>query len=360
MFHVSSVGLLLLLQVLHAEAAPADYDRLVATAKSYVEMGRVERAVDLAQTAAARAPQRPEAYVVWGRALASQNVLEDAAAKYEQARTLGSRDRELFVELTSVYDVSRAYEKAIAVYGDWLDKTPDDAEMHAELALTLLLLNRFPDAVAHLRQAARLQPANLQTRQDLGYALLRNQDLTGASSTLEAVLAADPQRPEALVLLAQTRAAMGHSIDALPLLDRALGLDPKNVRAVRVRARLRQLTHDAPAALGDYQTLLAENPQDAAALLGAAGALIALGRLNEATPLVAKARDRLGDHPDVRFREAQIAWRQGDRAAVATLRKMADAMPNQTEIWDELATAAKKLGDKRLSTEAGKHLAGDR
>jgi tetratricopeptide (TPR) repeat protein len=336
----------------------AEYDHRVATAASLVELGRLDRAEELCAEAVKSAPERSEAYVVWGRALASESRLGEAALQYEQARARGSRDRRLFVELTSVYDVAKAYDKSIEVYRDWLAKTPADGEMHQELGLTYLLLERFGEAAASLREAARLLPDDLQVRQDLGYALLRAQDLAGASVELEAVLNADPRRTEALRYLAQTRAAQGRVTDALALLDRALGLAPGEPRALRVRGRLRALGGDATGALDDYQALLASKADDAPALLGAAGALLALERPSAAAPLVARARTALGDVPDVRFREAQLAWRNGDRKALATLRTLADGWPTPVEIWRELALAAKKLGDKKLAAEARQHLDG--
>jgi tetratricopeptide (TPR) repeat protein len=337
-------------------AAGGEYERALSTARSYIELGRIERALDLAEAAARRSPERPEAYIVWGRALASQNQLAPSAEKYERARALGSRDRQLFVELSSVYDVSRAYDKAIAVYRDWLEKSPDDAEMQQQLGLSLLLSGRAKEAVPSLRRACALEPDDLQVRQDLGYALLRSHDLAGASSELEKVLAKEPNRAEALRLLAETRAAQGRLRDALSFADRALLNDAKDTRARRVRARLRQVMGDAKGALADYQALLSGRPDDGPALLGAAGALLALERPGEAVPLIEQARAKLGDDPDVRFREAQLAWRRGERSALTTLRQLADHFPRPDEVWAELERAARKLQDKKLAAEAKRHL----
>jgi tetratricopeptide (TPR) repeat protein len=336
----------------------ADYDRLVTSAASFVQIGRLERACDMARAAAQMAPERPEAYVVWGRALASANDLDHATEQFERARQLGSRDRELYLELSSIYDVTRAYDKAIGVYRDWLGTNPGDAEMHQELGLTHLLIEHFAEAAESLRSALALRPDDLQIRQDLGHALLRQGDLTAAATELERVLAVDAKRPEALRLLAQTRAAAGRSEDALKLLDRALTLDPHDPRVLRVRARLRHLSGDGRGALADFRALLAQSPDDAAAMLGAAGALLALERTDEAAPLVAAARQELGDHPDVQFREAQIAWRRADRAALGRLRAITDKVGNPVEVWTEIGLAARKLGDNKLAAEAAKHTGG--
>jgi tetratricopeptide (TPR) repeat protein len=332
------------------------YEERVQMAQSLVDSGRVERALDLLQSAAAEAPERPEAYVVWGRALAVKNDLKASAETYEKARRLGSRDRRLFVELSSVYDVSEAYEQSIAVYLDWLGKSPDDAEMHHELGLTLLLVGRLDEAVAHLGRASEIEPRDLQAREDYGYALLRLGRLEEAASSLEAVLQLDPRRADALRYLAQVRAAQGRSDDALGLLDRALLAAPDDARAARVRARLRQLLGDQEHALDDYDLVLRQAPDDVAALLGAAGALLALERLDEAAPLLARVRAANKDLPELKMRESQLAWRRGDRKAVAELQKLTQAQANNLELWRDLAAAAKRFGDKKLLLDAEKQL----
>ena len=77
-------------------------------------------------------------------------------------------------------------------------------------------------------------------------------------------------------------------------------------RPVRLRAQLRTLSGDHQGALADYQLLVKANAEDAGALIGAAGALIATGRLDEAQQAVDRARAIAGDQGPVQFRAAQI------------------------------------------------------
>ena len=177
----------------NAPAAPdgtdePSYERLVRAAQSYADAGRPDRAAELAAQAAAQEPNRGEAFYVWGHSLAQQQQLEVAAEKYERARALGLKERALFAELASVYDVAKRYEDALGVYRAYLAIAPQDAGMLMEMGLTLLLLDRTAEAVTALEQAAALLPQEAQLQQDLGYALLRAGRPGDAARVLEKLL----------------------------------------------------------------------------------------------------------------------------------------------------------------------------
>lgn len=336
--------------------AELTYDELVAAAQSYLETGKPDRAIAVAEDAAAKQPERPAAYLVWARALALTNQLDDAAAKYEEARRRGERGRDLHAELASVYDVAGRYGEAIAVYRDYLSAHPDDAELHQELGLTLLLARQPSEAVAALRRAIELAPRNLQVRQDLGYALLQAGDAKAAAIELRAVVAADGARSEAWRFLAQALAAAKDMTAALEAATRAVETSQPATEALQLRARLRAELGDDRGALADWRALLAASPKDPGVMLGAAGALIALGQLDDAAALVDGAAASAGDHPWVKLRRAQLAWRRGDEKSVAQLEALADSYPTSLEVWRELHTAAQKTSNAKLRKKAAAHL----
>ena len=272
--------------------------------------------------------------------------------QYEAARSRKSRDRRLFVELSSVYDVLERYDEALATYDDWLREAPDDAEMLHEKGLTLLLLERFDEAAAALARVTVLLPDDLQTQEDLGYAHLRGKRLADADAALTRVLARERRRPNALRLLAQVRAAEGRTNEAAALLDEALQIDPTDARAAQVRARLAQLLGNAKSALAGYGIVLKQAPDDTGALLGAAGALAVLDRLDEAASLLARVRAKHPHQPELRLRDAQLAWRRGDRAALGVLQALAKEQPANLEVWREIEGAAARFGEARLVDES--------
>jgi tetratricopeptide (TPR) repeat protein len=329
------------------------YDRRVRTALSLAESGKGAQATGVAEQATTLEPDRPEAYQVWGLALAQSGDLKQSAEKYEMARARGGRDRRLFAELASVYDVSQRYEDAVRVYRDYLAIDPSDADMRQELALTLLLLQRYEPAVRELETVAEKRPDDLQVRQDLGYAYLRAGEPKKAIATLESVLAAEANRPDAMLHLARAYAADGRAGGAITLCDRLLASRPEDETALRMRARLLLLVGNAPAAAKDYEALLrVAKPDDPAVLLGYAGVLIALDQLDRAEALVAKVRQTVADHPLVAFRAAQVGWRRGERSALKALADFARNNPTDVEAWRELNNAARRYKDSKLEKEA--------
>ncbi len=338
-----------------AQKGPS-YEELVRVARSYVERGNPERAAAVAERAAKEQPERPEAYGAWGFALASDGKLAEAAAKYERALELGSQDRQVYLELSSVYDVAQQYERAVKVYEAWLHGHPDDGEMWQELGLTQLLRDELAPARAALSRAVELRPDDVQARIDLGHVSLRSHDPAAAVRQLEVALQREPGHPDAMRLMAQAQAALGHADQARKVLDQLLAAHPDDERALRVRARLRQLEGDAAGALDDYGRVLKIAGKDAGALLGAAGALIELGRLDDAQKAVGAAREAAGDLPEVRFRQAQIKLRRKQPGGLQEMAAAAEALPDAVEVWRELHAAAKQAGDKQLADKSRKRL----
>ncbi len=339
-----------------SDAAPPSYERLVAAAREQAERGRSERALELVERAVVAGPERPEAYLVYGLALAQTGKLDESAAKYEMARKRGSRSRRLYVELASVYDVAQRYQDAVRVYRDYLDMRPNDAEMRQELGLTLLLLKQFDRAVAELTTAlAAADPANTQIKLDLGYALLQAGRPEDAAAMFIDVVEADPKRHDVKLLLARARAAQGNAAEAITLLDHVIAAEASEP-ALRMRARLHLLTGEVGAAASDYERLLKAKPGDPALLLGFAGVLIALGQLDQAEQLLGRVRSSIKEHPVLAFRSAQISWRRGERPALKTLAGFARDSPTDVEAWRELHAAAKRFKDRKLRRESAARL----
>jgi tetratricopeptide (TPR) repeat protein len=331
----------------------SSYERLVAAARTHVERGRSERALELARRAVDANPERPEAYLVVGLAHAQTGKLDESAAQYEMARERGSTERRLFAELASVYDVAQRYDDAVRVYRERLAMAPDDAEMRQELGLTLLLLKQFDAAVTELRTVAKADPDNTQACLDLGYALLRAGRPREAAALFEQAIRTQPSRHDVELLLARARAACGEADAAIAILDNVIAARPGEAAPLRMRARMLLLTGKEEGAAADYRRLLElAQPGDPAVLLGYAGVLIALDQLRKAEALLHRVQRDIGEHPVLSFRQAQIAWRRGNRRAIYTLAGFARDNPTDVEAWREVHAAARKFKDRKLRNEA--------
>ncbi len=95
------------------------------------------------------------------------------------------------------------------------------------LALKLVGLVRFDEAVEVYRESARALPADAKVQLRLGSALLYlGSDAETAEGHLRDALRLDPQNPEAHATLAQALASLGRLIEARASFDEAARLDP--------------------------------------------------------------------------------------------------------------------------------------
>lgn len=343
----------------HSLDRPQSYRQLMAGAGSYTNRGDGKRGAELAEKASKIKPDAPEPYALWGRSLAVAGDLVEAAKRYEMALDHGDTRPQTFMELASVYDVSKRYDKALAVYQRYLKITPEDTDARHEMAITLLLLQRFDEAIAEIEHCLKERPGDSQLLTDHGFAYLNKGEPARAEKSLREAVDKAPKNHPAMTFLAQALAAQGRPKEALAYLDKAVEVGRTHARPVRMRARLKMALEDYAGALRDYDLLVRANAKDAGAWLGVAGAQIALGRLDLAQGAVERAKNLVGDHPQVAFRQAQLDWRRQPKAQAASLEtiyQVAKDTPTSLEAWREVAILAKALGEKAVLKQAHKTL----
>ncbi|MBC7793259.1 MAG: tetratricopeptide repeat protein [Clostridia bacterium] len=310
------------------------------------------------RSATSEPPLSSKDQLAMGRAYAQQQKFPQSIAAYEEARRRGSVGRTESAELASIYDVTNDYPNAERIYREWLVKTPDDAEFAQQLGLTLLLENKNDEGLVELTRAQKLAPDDLRIQQDYAYGLIQTGDIKSAISVLDTIVLKDQSRAEAWLLLADAHARNGAYEAAIEDCTSALKADGTLGDALKLRARLRMQIDDYEHAFADYELLARGRSQDAGAYLGSAGALIALNRVDDAKVRVERAEKLAGpDHPWVKLRNAQLAWRRGDRAGYESLQKMTLEHPDSLELWRDVKDAARKFNDKATAKDAAAQLA---
>ena len=113
--------------------------------------------------------------------------------------------------LNAHYNLARALaatgdvDDAGREYATFLATKPDDAAAQAGLGTILFHQRRFPDALAHFREAARLDPNNADMEANLGTLLAISGDLPAAAEAFERALRIDPNHEAARANLAKVR-----------------------------------------------------------------------------------------------------------------------------------------------------------
>jgi len=243
------------------------------------------------------------------------------------ARKLTSRSesqaREL-ADLAQQAQVRGESEEALDLLNEAVQKNPNDAEIHRQIARILLDQGDGDTAITHLRRAVACNPDDTQCHVQLAGVLFREGRQEAAEAAVNAALETDPVNIEALMLRADLAEHLGQDSVALGTYHQILSCDPGNNEAKLGAATIQ---------------IMAEKPKRAAPLLRS------LCQCADATPqLQAEAEWVLG-----------IAYGQESRWADAA-ESLSAALPlrkqGTADDWYRLAYSRYRAGDLQRARES--------
>ena len=166
-------------------------------------------------------------------------------------------------QLAYAFTALKRTDEARAEYQKAVELDPKMAE--AYLNLGILQLDTDPAAaVAPLRKATELLPAQSRPRVLLGLAMERSGDSAGAAASFEAASRLDPNDVEAITHLAAMYLRNSRPADAELKFRQALELQPKSPFALQGLAQSLD-AQKKPEAADAYRNYLAVQPNDVAA-----------------------------------------------------------------------------------------------
>jgi tetratricopeptide (TPR) repeat protein len=230
-----------------------------------------------------------------------------------------------------VYTALKRNSEARAEYERTISLDPKMAEAHLDLGL-LLIDERPADAVAPLRKAVELLPAQSRPRFLLGAALERTGEKAAAVELFEGALGLDPHDFDTLVHLANAYLDLKRAPEAEKKYRSALEIQPNYAPALLGLAQSldAQKKPEAAAAYGKY---LSTQPADAAVRTRLAHLLLeqeqyddALAELDRAGAGQAPTLDSLKLRADI-----QIGQKHLDDA-IATLKEAIALAPNNAQL----------------------------
>jgi Flp pilus assembly protein TadD len=301
---------------------PDSADALFYLGSLALDAGRVGRALDLLQRAAARRPLEAAFHAAHGNALARAGRPAQALERFQSALSLQPDLHELQVNVGQAMRALGRHDDALAAFEQLLRRQPAHAgarlgrafalaalgrasEAQAELALARLRAPQALDygaeeAALHLvlgepeeaarRYAALLERsgADARLRLNLGTALLqagRREDALQAVRELPRLAAQDATT---LAGLAEHYLRCREPAAALPLYERLLDWDERQDLRAGYAVALLELERHAAAAEA-LRPLVASHPGDADARANLGLALIGLDRAEEALPELREA-----------------------------------------------------------------------
>ena len=148
--------------------------------------------------------------------------------------------------------------EAMAHYREAVRLDPRSAEAHMDLANLLDAAGKTDEATAHFQEALRLEPNSLQVRCNVGAHLTRMDQFDEAMQQFAVAARLAPDDPRPLYLMGKARLRQGHSAEAVAHFRAALKLDPNDVHTLTFLARTLATAEDPQVRNGAQAVALAE------------------------------------------------------------------------------------------------------
>jgi tetratricopeptide (TPR) repeat protein len=183
---------------------------------------------------------RVVALITEGNQLLAQGNYAGAALKFEEAVTISPDQEDLHYNLAialakqgKTQEAKKHYEEALRIF-------PDYAEAHNNLGNLLMNDNKLEEAISRFREAIKNAPENASFHNNLGTAFGRQGRVGEAIGEFEQAIKHSPTYVEARVNLANALLTTGRVEEAIAQLNEALRLKPDFKPALQAMQRARQ------------------------------------------------------------------------------------------------------------------------
>lgn len=283
------------------------------------------KAAVAASLARARAePGSAEARLDLAMRLDAHGLPGPAAAEYAAAAGLDPRSARARYHLGFCRELTGDAAGALQAYAEAAAADPSSAPAHARLGQARLEAGQLDAAQAAFERARDAAPEHPAGCEGLARVALARDDPQGAVALLEPYLARHPERGYARHLLGTALRELGRLDEALPHLQAGAQASPAwpdawraevaaleaGDRAVLDRAVERGAAGSASEVLDELRALHRRSPHDVVALEKLVGALLQVGRLDEANEVL-RAATAEGGHPRAWFLAALVHEQRG-------------------------------------------------
>jgi tetratricopeptide (TPR) repeat protein len=278
-------------------------------------------------------------------------ITHDTAAAVEQYQRLladDPDDMELWAHIGELQAAMGAEADARDTFQRIKDKHPGDPAACAWLAAQAESSGDFKAAAAALRDSVALKDdPTLNLR--LGYYELQAGGLKDAMATLTDARKRWPKDDRIAYYLALGYDDLGQYADAVKLLREVLSMKPEDLDARWQLATILEKMDDIGAAEPEFRRLIADKPDDAAALNYLGFSLADRGlKLPEAEGFIRRALAIEPANPAYRDSLGWVFFKEGrSTEAVHELDVSARALPDDDSVWEHIGDARKALGDEK-------------
>ena len=193
--------------------------------------GQYDDAKKLAQSLTERLPKYPFAWSILGAIFGQTGMHTEALNANKTAVILSPQDAQVHYNLGITLKELGRLDEAEASYRQAIALQPDNAQAHNNLGLTLEALGRLDEAEASSRQAIALQPSYTEAHNNLGLTLEALGRLDEAEASYRQAIALQPDNAQAHNNLGLTLEALGRLDEAEASYRQAIALKANYTKA---------------------------------------------------------------------------------------------------------------------------------
>lgn len=273
-----------------------------------------------------------------------QNQFEAAITPLQKVLTEEPNFAYGHFQLAYVFTALKRSKEAQAEYQRAAALDPKMSAAYVNLGMLLLDNHEDAAAVAPLRKAVELLPAESRPRYLLAVALDRSGDRAGAAEAFEALLHLDPNDITAIEYLGWTSLRSGKPAEAEARFHHAVEVQPKGADGLRGLAESLE-AQKKPEAVAAYRQYLELKPNDAEAHARFVHLLMDQGQNDEALAELDHADAGKPSVPSLKLRaDIQIAQKKW-KDAIATLQQAVALSPSDAQLRGGLGRTYLQIRD---------------
>lgn len=311
-------------------------------------MGNEEASLPYYAKALEAEPNNGPVRLKYARTLDRLNKEDDAVTQYNYALTQSNGDQEI------LYALERIYMKKI-------QKSPNDAELYANLGAIKQKQNDFETALRYYAKAEQINPSNVQTRLNIGTLFQQQKDYVKALQSYNSILVLYPDNVEANLYKAQALEASGQKEQAYDAYKKVLELDPANTLAkTKVNSMVAE-SMSPEETLAYLKSSVTKNPQMVNSLYKYAIKMHKANNLDEAIKYYREVIRFDSSNAEAYVNLAICYGQKQDYDKAAQVLNVAQAkFPNNTQIKSTLANiqtdnSSAKIADASKSYSSGNY-----
>lgn len=239
--------------------------------KAYSSLNKPELALDEIEKAVALDPKNKE--YLEARAIVAGWIgkHEIASDSYKRILAITPDEKDALINLARSQVRSGAYAAAEKTFKAYAKKYPKDSDISKDLEETALqaeLKGQWQDALRTYRSLVTKEPERVDLWVRIGQLEYARDNYKDAAQAFEKAAGLSPHDPTIYFQLSQSYySGEDEPQKALESIDRALELDPNNIKYLKAKAVISNWGGSTDIAVGTYKRILELSPEDETALL---------------------------------------------------------------------------------------------